>query len=104
MILLPYVMKEVRSWRIQDGDPEGLLMWFDPSFEVPMLGVLPPEQREDDAGCAEFQMRMELSSEREVVPCEGGAGRVSEVDLESQEDPPPGFLDSLWEGFEDGES
>ncbi len=100
---LPYVMKEVRSWRIQDGDPQGLTMWFDPSYEVPMLGVLPPEQREDDAGAAEFQMRLELSGEREVVPLEGDADRVSGEDSEWPGEPPQAFLDSLWEG-DHGES
>ncbi len=34
----PYPLKMVRDWRIQSGDPEGLTMWFDPSFEVPLLG------------------------------------------------------------------
>ncbi len=75
-------------------------MWFDPSFEVPLLGILPLEQRRDDAGHSEFQMRMELSGEREVVPCEGGAAKVSDVMfVDILEDPPPGFLNDLWEGF-----
>jgi len=56
-------------------------MWFDPSYEVPLLGVLPPEQRADDAGEAEFEMRLEHEKEREVVPLAGGATRVSEEEL-----------------------
>ncbi len=98
----PYPLKMVRDWRIQTGDPEGLTMWFDLSFEVPLLGILPPEQRDDDAGSAEFQMRMELTEVQGVGPLEGGAARVSDEGLECPEGPPQDFLDSLWEGDIDG--
>ncbi len=59
-------MKIVSSWRIQTGDPSGLTMWFDPACEVPLLGILPPEQREKDAELALCQVQMELG--------EGGGG------------------------------
>jgi len=88
-LILPYPMKEVRSWRITAADPSGSTMWFDPSYEVPLLGVLPPEQREDDAGSAELEFRLELEGEREVVPLEGGAAKVSEEEFSG----PPGSED-----------
>ncbi len=94
----PYPLKVVRSWRIQEGYPQGKTMWFDPSYEVPLLGVLPPEQREDGAGAAEVQMRMELSAEREVDTCEGGDAKMSDGRSKGPGDPPQAFLDSIWEG------
>ena len=41
---------------------------------------------------------MELSKERGVVPCEGGDARMSAVLEQVRGGPPPGFLESLWEG------
>ncbi len=33
------------NWRIATGDPIGLLLWFDPSTEVPSLSTLTKEQK-----------------------------------------------------------
>ena len=97
----PYPLKIVSNWRIQDADPEGLTMWFDPAYEVPLLGVLPPEQRRDDEVIAYRQVELELSEGREVVPLEGGAVKVSDEYIECFEGgPPQSFLDALWEGYD----
>ncbi len=93
-------MKIVSAWRIQEGDPPGLTMWFDPSKEVPLLGILPPEQREEGEVVAMCQVRMELSEDRGVGTCEGVAARMSGEDSEWPGEPPQAFLDSLWEGYD----
>ena len=69
----------------------------------------------DDPRCLDDQMVLPLVSEeivetpegwflepmgeREVVPCEGGAARVNETEVEWPGDPPQAFLNSLWEGY-----
>ncbi len=35
--------KSVLAWRIQEAQPHGLTMWFDPSCEVPILGITPSD-------------------------------------------------------------
>ncbi len=95
--------KIVSSWRIQLGNPEGLTMWFDPSIEAPMLGILPPEQRDDAAGSAYFQYDLELRRDGRGSTCEGGDASISAEGSECPGEPPQDFLDSLWEGY-DGET
>ncbi len=96
-------MKIVSEWRIQEGDPSGLTMWFDPSREVPLLGILPLEQRRESEPAAMCQVKLELSERREVGSLEGGDAVMTQADLSSAlQEPPEGFLDVLWEGDWDG--
>ena len=72
--------KRVASWRVQEAEPSGCTMWFDPTREVPMLRDLPPDQREPHQDSEPFGLTMELSEEREVETPEGGAAKMSETD------------------------
>jgi len=65
--------------------------------------VLPPGSDEGDPNKDRRDEVMEPIGRGRVVPCEGGDARMSGSNLEkSLEDPPPGFLDTLWEGDWDG--
>ncbi len=94
----------IHSWRISQGEPSGLHCWFDPDTEEVVLLGRPPLDSEYDAEVG-FGSQVELFGEGGVAPCEGGDARTSVRKRQAQEDPPPGFLDTLWEGGDrDGEA
>ncbi len=45
----------IRNWRVVDGDPSGLLLWFDPSCETVRLYRTPPSMNSGEVapGAAE---------------------------------------------------
>ena len=87
----------VSCWRVQKADPRGYTMWFDPSREVPLLGLLPPDSGEELSLSLEAGTQMELSWEKEGVTREGSEakGTAGRTDIQV---PPPGFLNDLWSG------
>ena len=62
----------LRSWRIMEAEPYGLMMWFDPLRERPELYTLEPGQ---DSGVDEFREGNE--------PDESGFPNSSETEPES---------------------
>jgi len=67
----------IRSWRIQEAEPHGLTMWFDPRCEEPALRSAPPPISEESL---KFEVELEdvgTKSEEEGVPLEGGDTRTS---------------------------
>jgi len=60
----------VCSWRITAADPSGMMMWFDPTCEVPLLGHSPPNS-EDVDGFYEGGALGGTLREEGCVPCEG---------------------------------
>ena len=69
-------LKKVCSWRIVAADPTGLLMWFDPKCEEPLLRSLPPVSEEGLLILATESR--ELFDREGVVPLEGGAANESD--------------------------
>ena len=60
----------VRSWRVTEAEPHGLMMWFDPAREIPMLRSTPPISDPGDQLLLEQGGDGTLEEEG-VVPCEG---------------------------------
>ena len=50
------VQLKLRQWRLARGEPYGMLLWFDPLREVPVLWSREPEE---DAGVPEYRERDE---------------------------------------------
>ena len=65
----------VCSWRIVEGKPFGLMMWFDPTCEEPRLvrsswaGEHPPDSEESSSA---LRAQKELFEGGRVGPLEGG--------------------------------
>ena len=74
----------VRSWRISRAEPSGMMMWFDPSIEAPMLRSLTPEQRRSPEGLEPLSPLGGTIPEEGVVPCEGSDPSVAKTDLEDE--------------------
>ena len=91
--------RRAKNWRVTPASPMGMMMWFDPSREVPGTQITSPHDSEKnelaDVGRGE-QGTFEWGG---GVSLEGGAANQSDANVsESSEDPPPGFLERLWEG------
>ena len=83
------------SWRITAAEPTGMMMWFDPSCEQPLVGSL------HSAACAVEATPVSPDGTLGLEwgePGEGSAANESGVDSKAPQDPPEGFLASLWEG------
>jgi len=72
---LPSVVESflaVRQWRIVTAEPSGLLMWFDPLREIPLLrSTLPDGDCHEQAPPASSLIPWEHMVEGRVVPDEG---------------------------------
>ena len=66
----------VRSWRMQEAEPSGMFMWFDPERETPALWSRFPLL--DGESSDRINAEVERYEEEGVGPCEGGA--ADEVD------------------------
>ncbi len=93
--------KDALSWRVVSAEPSGMMMWFDPEREAPMYRVLSPGSDGTD-GFYEGGALGEHLEEGEGSPGEGSAANGSDEGSEYPGEPPPGFLDSLWEGGDHG--
>ena len=69
----------VRAWRVARAEPYGLVMWFDPTREIPMIRETTPGEQLLWEG---FEKGMEPSEDSGVVTPEGGAAPM--VDKGSQ--------------------
>ncbi len=76
----PYVeMIPVRSWRIQQADPTGSTMWFEPGREVPLLVSLPCDSEFVDMHTGEVDGTY---GQEEGNTCEGGDAETSHIQEE----------------------
>jgi len=80
-------MITVRNWRIQEADPRGCTMWFDPDREAPMLCSLSTVSEEPDyyEGGAFLEVSADTSRNTEGVervPDSGDATKTSEIELD----------------------
>ena len=101
----------VLSWRVTPAEPSGFTMWFDPAAgEEPRLVRHPPDSEFfEGAGAPEplespqVDWILELHEGGGVGTHEGGDaddGTTPELLIENE--PPPGWLSTLWEGGPDG--
>ena len=63
-------MLVVRQWRMVTAEPSGMLMWFDPELETPLLRST---HLDSDTGSTPSGENLEHSPERWVIPDEGSA-------------------------------
>ena len=81
--LMDSEVKVPLAWRICKADPSGLLMWFDPTREEPLLRSLPHDSEEPDGWYEGGALHtLELFGEREVEPHSGADAETSQTDLE----------------------
>ena len=78
-------LKMVCSWRITNADPSGMMMWFDPTCEEPLLRSLPTEQRSMESEDGSESAAGTLG-EVGGVPCEGSAAEETDRELGGQGD------------------
>ena len=71
-------LKEVSSWRITTADPSGMMMWFDPTTETPLLGHLPSDSELSDGYYEGGALQDGTMEEEGGVPCEGDAAKETE--------------------------
>ena len=89
----------VRAWRIVGADPFGAMMWFDPGVEQPLLVRLLSGSDESGARPKVAPGRqMELPLGRRVGPPEGDAADEDSETSSDLDEPPAGWLSTLWEG------
>ncbi len=69
---VPFSPIVVRAWRIQDAEPHGCTMWFDPNREIPMIRLLGPPVSEESLPYLEGRWEGGTLEGGRVVPREGG--------------------------------
>ena len=67
----------VRSWRITEAEPHGLMMWFDLTREVPLLGLHSPPSSEELEAVLEFDSPDGTLGRERVVPRKGPEDKTS---------------------------
>ena len=93
------------AWRVTKADPSGCMCWFDPDTEEPLIRRQDPPSDSDPwypGGAMEGVMEPEEGGGGKSL--EGGAADENDCSyLDVNEEPPPGFLSTLWEGGSHGE-
>ncbi len=70
-------LKDVCSWRITAAEPSGMMMWFDPHIEVPLLGYPSPDSAVNREGRFESDHLKGTGGGEKGNPTLGGETKTS---------------------------